>query len=274
MIDLSLSDSSLRWEETTPLITFFLWPVKCNSAPSSAPTCCVNSLLVLFFSFLWRGYLPFYEELCLLLNEPPQNVYAGLQHTEWLLWVKGVCNRTKKGGLAACCHKSQIHEADAGFIQVLRDLGEGQTPISKPTSSARPWEESNCPPRDQNKSQCSEFLLYFKVQSFGAHGWLSSFSPHPGNLTCSQLLSISGSLLEAMWATRASRSCTPGRGCKHTGNCIIQCGRERDFVLEAMGCVAARATWSRERTGKYTVQYRSWTRDRECHIPFVPLGFY
>ena len=109
----------------------------------------------------------------------------------------------------------------------------------------------------KTKSQCSEFLLYFKVQSFGAHGWLSSFSPHPGNLTCSQLLSISGSLLEAMWATRASRSCTPGRGCKHTGNCIIQCGRERDFVLEAMGCVAARATWSRERTGKYTVQYRS-----------------
>lgn len=77
MIDLSLSDSSLRWEETTPLITFVLWPEKCNSAPGSVPAYHVSSLLLLFFFFLLKCYSPLYKELYLLPNKPPQNVYMG-----------------------------------------------------------------------------------------------------------------------------------------------------------------------------------------------------
>ena len=49
----------------------------------------------------------------------------------------------KNGGLSACGHKGQIHEAVAGekaegFIQMLRDLGEWRTPCLKPISSPRP----------------------------------------------------------------------------------------------------------------------------------------
>ena len=42
------------------------------------------------------------------------------------------------------------------------------------------------PQQDQNKEQCPQFLLYFKVSSFGACRWL--LSDHPGSLACSQLL--------------------------------------------------------------------------------------
>ena len=64
----------------------------------------------------------------------------------------------------------------------------------------------------QDKEQCLEFLLHFKVQSFGACRWLlSSFSPHQGGLACSQLLSISRSLLELVFgAHRAMGHATAG----------------------------------------------------------------
>ena len=72
--------------------------------------------------------------------------------------------------------------------------------------------QSPSPQHDQDKSQCPEFLLQFKVQSFEARRWL-----HPSKVTCSWLLLlISGSLRAAVCggcaalgyaAARASRSC-------------------------------------------------------------------
>ena len=65
-----------------------------------------------------------------------------------------------------------------------------------------PRKKSNRPQQGLDKSQCPQFLLHFRAQSFGARRWLlSSLSPHPGGLACSQLLSMSGSLLKpwAMW---------------------------------------------------------------------------
>ena len=53
------------------------------------------------------------------------------------------------------------------------------------------------PHQDREKRQCREFPLQFKVQSFGAHRQLlSGHRPHPGSLSCSWTLFISGSLLE------------------------------------------------------------------------------
>ena len=55
-------------------------------------------------------------------------------------WTKNVCS-------TACHHKNQTCETDSGvkerdFIQVLHDLREWQTPISKPLSSAKPRQKA------------------------------------------------------------------------------------------------------------------------------------
>ena len=45
-----------------------------------------------------------------------------------------------------------------------------------------------CSLQGQDKNQSPDFLLHIKVQCFGTHRWLlSSLSPHPGCLACSQL---------------------------------------------------------------------------------------
>ena len=79
---------------------------------------------------------------------------------------------------------------------MLCDLGEWQTPYHKAHLLCKTHTQSNHPQQDQNKSQCPEFLLHCKVPSFEARRQM--LSSHPGSLVCSQLLPISGSLLEAM----------------------------------------------------------------------------
>ena len=65
--------------------------------------------------------------------------------------------------------------------------------MSKPFSSAKPWRKSNRPQQGQDKDQCPEFWLQFKVR---VHRRL--LSSHPCSLTCSRLLSLSDSLLESV----------------------------------------------------------------------------
>ena len=141
----------------------------------------------------------------------------------------------KNGGLDACHHKSQTCGAGAGAkrkrsIQVLRDLGERHAPVLKPSPLSA--KEKVCLQQDRDKSQFPEFLLQFKVRSFGAcRRLLRALSPHAGSWACSQLLCISGSLL--------------GPAC---GACAV------------MGHAAARATWS------HVLGWQSaWTHRQEHH---------
>ena len=108
-----------------------------------------------------------------------------------------------------------------------------------------------CPRQGQGKSQCPEFLLHFKVQSFGAHRQLlSSLSHYPGSLACSWLLSISGPLLEparVAYMAMGMRLLEPHgwvllgeRAQECTGAVHHQVGktaRETGSLLEAMGHV-------------------------------------
>ena len=86
---------------------------------------------------------------------------------------------------------------------MLCSPGEWQTPISKPIFFC--LGKSPTVLSKAKKSQCRELLLNFKVQSFGTYRQLlSGLSLHPGSLACSQLLSISGSLLEPTCGARAA----------------------------------------------------------------------
>ena len=122
--------------------------------------------------------------------------------------------------------------------------------------------QSSPPQQNQDRRQCPEFLLHFKVQSFEARRWW--LSGHPGGLACSWLLSTSGSLLETACgactalghaAARASRSHAPGREHRNAQVTASPGGwdSERGSLLEATGRVAAEETWPVERTGRCTV---------------------
>ena len=91
-----------------------------------------------------------------------------------------------------------------------------------------PWQH-------QDQSQCSEFLLHFKGQSFGAHRQLlSGLSPHPGSLDCTWLLSISGSsgclCVEPAWPWAHMVACSQERACEFTSGSITRWARESFFV--------------------------------------------
>ena len=141
---------------------------------------------------------------------------------------------------------------------MLCDLGEWQTPYHKAHLLCKTHTQSNHPQQDQNKSQCPEFLLHLKVPSFGVCRQL--LSGHPGSLACSQLLPISGSVLEpacgasaAVGHASSSKLCTPR--VENMPTHASPGGRESERVsfLEAMGHVAAKATWSMDRTGEFTI---------------------
>ena len=103
--------------------------------------------------------------------------------------------------------------------------------MSKPFSSAKPWRKSNRPQQGQDKDQCPEFWLQFKVR---VHRRL--LSSHPCSLTCSRLLSLSDSLLESVCgACVAMGHMVAGlqggilQGCRvleHTGECITRWAKE------------------------------------------------
>ena len=76
------------------------------------------------------------------------------------------------------------------------------------------------------------------------------------------------------------RSRAPGKVCEHTRESFTRSERERerereretDSHLEAMGHMAAKATWSTERTGQCTVQVQVLsTKQRAKERFFVPL---
>ena len=92
----------------------------------------------------------------------------------------------KKGGSAACHHKSQTCEADVGaienrFYSVAWENGGLLSQRPSPLSAMEKVQLSSARTR-----QKSMFLLHFKVQSCGAcRGLLSGLSPHPGSLAYS-----------------------------------------------------------------------------------------
>ena len=81
------------------------------------------------------------------------------------------------------------------------------------------------------QSSCSNLKYSALDPAGGCH------SPHPGSLACSWLLFISDSILEFVCGTctamgiliaRATRSHTPQRACKYTGECVTRWVRKRD----------------------------------------------
>ena len=165
-------------------------------------------------------------------------------------------NQRKNGGPAACHPKSQSPEADAGakgkrLIQRLKP-GRMEESRLKAHLLILPCKKSNHLQQGQDKSQYPEFLLDFQVQSSGGQRQLlSGLSPHTAG---SQLLSISGSLLEPACGTRtamghaaarATWSCTLGK--EHSNSLVSASpgggGRERGSLQEAMGHMAVKAMW-------------------------------
>ena len=61
---------------------------------------------------------------------------------------------------------------ERGLMQMLHDLGERWTPRLKAHLLCKTQTKSHCLQQDQDKRQCPELLLHFKVPSFGACGQL------------------------------------------------------------------------------------------------------
>ena len=88
---------------------------------------------------------------------------------------------------------------------------KGRLPISKLIFSTKSKVQlSSARPKQKT---VPEFQLHFRVPPSGSHRHL--LSGHPGSLACSQLSSISSSLLEHMGqaASKATRLCAPRREC-------------------------------------------------------------
>ena len=112
--------------------------------------------------------------------------------------------------------------------------GEWQTPISK-TIYLLFLSWKNHP----QQCQYPRFLLHGKVQSFAAcRHLLSSFSPYPGSLACSPLLSPSGSILDPVCG--AARPAPREPTCKCIALWERERGKERGSRLEAVGHLAHR----------------------------------
>ena len=62
--------------------------------------------------------------------------------------------------------RQMLVQKERGFIQVLHDLAEWWTSVSKLIFLL--WRKSNRAQQDQDKSQCPDFLLPFKEESLGA----------------------------------------------------------------------------------------------------------
>ena len=104
-----------------------------------------------------------------------------------------------------------------------------------------PWKKSSCPQQGQDKCQCPEFLLHFKVESFGARRQLlSGFRPIQ---VASWLLPVLASLLDPACgahvtrghaAARASWSCALGWESELASASPGVQERQRGSLVEAM----------------------------------------
>lgn len=90
-----------------------------------------------------------------------------------VLWINNTSNAIPKVGVwkPATTNrqilKAKVDEKGKVFIQILHNMEEWQTPVSKSIHSRKPTEKPSYPQSDQNQSQFPEFLLPFKVTSLG-----------------------------------------------------------------------------------------------------------
>ena len=119
-----------------------------------------------------------------------------------------------------------------------------------------------------------QFLVHVKVQCFGTcRGLLSSLSPHSGSLACSQVLSISGSLLELVCGAHTAHGCmlSDERGHERMGQSITRWARESER-LPPGGCGLGHGENRQVHCESQVMSERQRETERDSLLPGIVLA--